>query len=868
MARRGRRGSCDALTAPSRARTTRWTVALLVLMAAPFAAPQAAMAWKPFTHNFIGDQVWPRASTGTISIGAYNYPLPPGVGAALKAHRASYNAGVVGPDGFPDIAYGQSQIHPNHTGKWLSFLMRKAKAAQTATTRDPVTGKVVPLYSATEKGQILAFSYGFLTHAAGDMWGHTLINDFAQGVFPSVGELDEREKARIALRHVVAESYVGSATPGWDRLQGKRREVCTTYTPKAGCTISDDTTHRVRFNAPTNFIYDVFVNPRNPLPVGTCDDNVDDDQDGLVNDGCPKGPFTRQRAGKTGLVGPEPQRGPLLDYFLDLRADLEAELAELNYYSTQKGRCTTFLAPNCVETTVRITAPTIRGNKTISVTKRTCNASFCTPEVFGPDDDARAEYLTEWLKDIRDGLRRWGEFSLGITKSLFDPKARRDAQNYACRNHGDESADPLKDDDVRANCESKIGALDTIDYKTTDFVNNYLFEMLGAPEFVGEARGWLNSLADTIDDWIGPALNPLRWAADKVRDVIHTLLKREIREATGLDIDEIRDFITHPEQWMCGASSPTIPLGDAGTFSPKSLFTTAEHQRMDRILGLPAGHHQSGSPPDCKALKSDAEFTINNLAAMKSSIAQANLLLLDGTQLNFALGDALVQAGLIQSRTQVHTYPADGNIMYTPMPPATAPWLDLIDGDHAWRSDGLPRFCSPFCLQLSGLTNYPLQPITQTGKAVSAGGTGTYPPWESCVLRPAFRALFSDWENGPNVQPNFPDLGDATSPDPASDPDPPTITITPRGLPLGSRTVAPGARFQPIAHDAVFNESVIQLDYRVYASGSSPGTFTPVINRGTIPLPSNALVGDWVVEVRAQDPCGSSSKAETFTVLL
>ncbi|MEA2661347.1 MAG: hypothetical protein QOH08_919, partial [Chloroflexota bacterium] len=330
MTRWGRRGSCDAVTAPSRARATRWTVAGLVLVAASLAAPQAAMAWKPFTHNYIGDQVWAEASTGFVTIGGRNYPLPPGLGAALKAHQASYNAGVVGPDGFPDIAYGQSQIHPNHTGKWLRFLMQKAQAAQTATKPDPRPGArrgaLVEKYTAKQKAQIRAFSYGFLTHAAGDMWGHTLINDFAKGLFPSLGEFTRASKAKIALRHIVAESYVGSATPGWDRAQGTRRKVCTTYTPKlTTCDISDDTTPRVRFNAPTDFIYDIFVNPKNPLPVGTCKDGVDDDEDGVVDDGCPGQAFTAGKKGEEKV--PEPQRGPLVDYFLDLQANLESEAA-------------------------------------------------------------------------------------------------------------------------------------------------------------------------------------------------------------------------------------------------------------------------------------------------------------------------------------------------------------------------------------------------------------------------------------------------------------------------------------------------------------------------------------------------------------
>ena len=60
---------------------------------------------------------------------------------------------------------------------------------------------------------------------------------------------------------------------------------------------------------------------------------------------------------------------------------------------------------------------------------------------------------------------------------------------------------------------------------------------------------------------------------------------------------------------------------------------------------------------------------------------------------------------------------------------------------------------------------------------------------------------------------------------------------------------------------------MLTLSYRVYASGSTPGSFQPVANRGTIPLPGNAVIGNWVVEVRAEDPCGSPAKAETFSVL-
>ncbi|HZB23767.1 MAG TPA: hypothetical protein VE444_07960, partial [Gaiellaceae bacterium] len=61
-------------------------------------------------------------------------------------------------------------------------------------------------------------------------------------------------------------------------------------------------------------------------------------------------------------------------------------------------------------------------------------------------------------------------------------------------------------------------------------------------------------------------------------------------------------------------------------------------------------------------------------------------------------------------------------------------------------------------------------------------GPGNMPLWESGVLRPVWRALFTDWLNGTE---QFPDLGDAPSPDPNTDPsvtknaDPPGPYVTP-----------------------------------------------------------------------------------------
>jgi hypothetical protein len=93
-----------------------------------------------------------------VTVDGKQYPVDGRVVAALRDWPSYYNAGVVGPDGFPDLTMGQSIIHPERTGAWLRYILDRAWAAQSDGS-----------YSANEKAQILAFAYGFLTHAAGDM---------------------------------------------------------------------------------------------------------------------------------------------------------------------------------------------------------------------------------------------------------------------------------------------------------------------------------------------------------------------------------------------------------------------------------------------------------------------------------------------------------------------------------------------------------------------------------------------------------------------------------------------------------------------------------------------------------------------------
>ncbi len=176
-------------------------------LAATLLLPLSAHAWKPTTHVYLAEQALADAlDDGNVSIYRVNYdtgailekigdyPVDPELLAAIRANRRQYRAGVLGPDAFPDIATGQSAIHPGDDPRvgglkgdepgegsdaWLRHLWQRSRG-QSPETR--------------------AWTAGFMTHAAGDLFAHTFVNAYAGGEF---------EMGDNALRHLVLEGYLG-----------------------------------------------------------------------------------------------------------------------------------------------------------------------------------------------------------------------------------------------------------------------------------------------------------------------------------------------------------------------------------------------------------------------------------------------------------------------------------------------------------------------------------------------------------------------------------------------------------------------------------------------------------------------------------
>lgn len=192
-------------------------VGVLVLGILANAPP--ALAWKPTTHVYLGQQALKDAlDDGKVSIYRVDYengkvlskigdyPVDSNILSALKANPSQYRAGILGPDAYPDIVTGQSVIHPEpdttdpiekatrDSNAWLTYLW-----TLTRPSKRPLTGVVIQ-----RNPQNKAFVVGFLTHAAGDMYGHTFINNFSGAPF----DIEKPGGVENAVKHILLEGYI------------------------------------------------------------------------------------------------------------------------------------------------------------------------------------------------------------------------------------------------------------------------------------------------------------------------------------------------------------------------------------------------------------------------------------------------------------------------------------------------------------------------------------------------------------------------------------------------------------------------------------------------------------------------------------
>ncbi len=172
--------------------STRFQLSLFLLLLALTLAP--ASAWSPDTHIALFEPVAADAlDDGRLTFYVIDYDqgkaveklgdyqVAPEALEALKKAPDQFRAGLVGPDAYPTWEAGRGCIHKN-ADAWLTYLWEQA---HTPEYRSP---------------EVLAFVYGNMMHAAGDVFAHTLTN----------GQVSPEQKAQGTA---CLEAYISQYTP-------------------------------------------------------------------------------------------------------------------------------------------------------------------------------------------------------------------------------------------------------------------------------------------------------------------------------------------------------------------------------------------------------------------------------------------------------------------------------------------------------------------------------------------------------------------------------------------------------------------------------------------------------------------------------
>ena len=349
--------------------------------------------------------------------------------------------------------------------------------------------------------------------------------------------------------------------------------------------------------------------------------------------------------------------------------------------------------------------------------------------------DLKRAYLYNWVNEIDEGIRHWGEVGLAFSRGMFDAGSRRALQQLVGEATG--LADSADSNSARSKAEDAVGIIDVIlaqlddpngdGSKSDSFINKHLLPMFGIPEEFSLIRDKLNpgplGLTGLIESALQGALgkvegvikdlliNPLNSTIDKIEGLAPLFLKGQLEERFGVDPDLFQllfDLRNKMDLESIKIGSDTIPIFKAG-----------DHERLDALLGLTGDHHLGDAPTPGLAgyvfeLHPDAKLGLNDDAHFdKSTFAgYADALTLTKMSLLMEISPAGLDNVDVASQMQLSKLYRDngapaydvakldlngahgGNVLTATLPNVTDVangqiWLKTIDADQVWRSNNV-----------------------------------------------------------------------------------------------------------------------------------------------------------------------------------
>lgn len=602
-----------------------------------------AQAWTPTTHVYLAQKAWEDAQDGRVTINLVDhdgrvilgrkgeYEVSPEILAAIKANPHAFFSGVLGPDAYPDIATGQMRIHPpGH-----------AHAGPDANTNGAGTdGWLTKLWVASHSnpnrtGPNLAFTTGYLAHAAGDMFAHTFVNTFTGGIFDLMG--------LNGLKHITLEGYIGMRTPA----------LASVSYPLGGSFGGES------------------VAAGSSLPIFQAVDRfgLDNGVKQFVAETMVSSPIVAMPVGGGG--GEEKNKQfSVPSIFADLRTELrssvtayeeqEAPYRERMAYTQRLAFWSASNMPGVLARACGKPAPAAApcpdltvGNGACPPEYPTADPAFCagvvigTPAMFSVAMSVlAAAAVTEWsawnlfglrqlhylqqqsqINEINIGLESWVETSHNAALAwFFNPDGLPDVSSF-------------------------------VDEYTWFATHRLISMVTGLPSWPIDTFG---EVIDFIPNLIRPVIERMK------RDFVDFIL----RSAFGADLNTLRERLTRPQVWL----DPLFQANRSVSPPPGGL-PSMSLARANAIMNVPIGDASDIANPNV----TKKTWTVDNQPGQKvfpaayNSMVMIKLLMLKPSEVDRLISDLGGSARMVSLGANI-----DGNPMLG--------FLETIDGSHQWAN--------------------------------------------------------------------------------------------------------------------------------------------------------------------------------------